>query len=263
MIEVNLLPGAKKKARRGGGGPSLKIGPMIAGIVAKVKDPWLIAAVVTPIIMLIAVGFLFTTQRARASTLGAEEKKATDDSAHYASVMEDQRRAIAKRDSAQVQVAIIKSIDEDRLIWPHILDEVSRNLPEYTWITLLQVTGTPQGQFVPSAKALMPPEEMGKTKKKTPSKPLELPKDTVRVRIMGRTVDIQALTRFMTRLEDSPFLGNVVFQKSELATDAGKELVQFVIDVTYTPPDSTHVRRVALTVPPIGTPLTPPAPGSK
>ena len=28
-------------------------------------------------------------------------------------------------------------IDSDRYVWPHLLDEVSRNLPSYTWLTSL------------------------------------------------------------------------------------------------------------------------------
>ena len=42
------------------------------------------------------------------------------------------------------------------------------------------------------------------------------------MRLVGRTVDIQALTRFMKDLEASPFLTNVQLDKSELARRPGK-----------------------------------------
>ena len=32
---------------------------------------------------------------------------------------------------------IIKQIDNDRFVWPHIMDEISRSMPPYTWLTSL------------------------------------------------------------------------------------------------------------------------------
>jgi Tfp pilus assembly protein PilN len=65
---------------------------------------------------------------------------------------------------------------------------------------------------------------------------------------VGRTVDIQALTRFMKDLEASPFLTNVQLEHSELAIDLGKEVTQFQLTVGYSRPDTTVVRRVPLTL---------------
>ena len=65
-------------------------------------------------------------------------------------------------------------------------------------------------------------------------------------RISGRTVDIQALTRFMKDLEASPFLSNVQLERSELAMDQGKEVTQFQLLVTYSRPDTLVLHRVPL-----------------
>jgi Tfp pilus assembly protein PilN len=75
-----------------------------------------------------------------------------------------------------------------------------------------------------------------------------IPRDTVRVRVVGNTVDIQALTRFMTQLEASPFLAQVQLAKSERSVDNGKEVTQFQLDMMYSRPDAAQVRRVPLAV---------------
>jgi Tfp pilus assembly protein PilN len=76
----------------------------------------------------------------------------------------------------------------------------------------------------------------------------EIVKDTVKVRLVGNTVDIQALTRFMKQLETSPFLENVQLVSSQRTTDNGKEVTQFQLDMRYTRPGAESVRRVPLAV---------------
>jgi hypothetical protein len=85
-----------------------------------------------------------------------------------------------------------------------------------------------------------------KAKKKKPSRVPELPHDTVKARIVGRTVDIQAFTRFWRSLEDSPFLGDVQLQRSETTLEGGKEVTQFMLEMTYTRPDTAVIKRVPL-----------------
>jgi hypothetical protein len=38
------------------------------------------------------------------------------------------------RDSILSQIRTIQQVDGDRYVWPHILDEVSRALPPFTWL---------------------------------------------------------------------------------------------------------------------------------
>jgi Tfp pilus assembly protein PilN len=152
------------------------------------------------------------------------------------------------RDTLLRQVNIIKSIDQDRYVWPHIMDEVSRALPQYTWLSLIALNGAPQGATnvvaLPKA-AEAKPSDKGKPPKRIDT---SIPVDPVSVRLVGRTVDIQALTRFMKDLEASPFLTNVQLEHSELAIDLGKEVTQFQLTVGYSRPDTTVVRRVPLTL---------------
>ena len=52
-------------------------------------------------------------------------------------------------------------------------------------------------------------------------------------RIIGNTVDIQALTRFMRLLEASPFVENVTLVKSSLILIENKEVTEFTLDVKF------------------------------
>lgn len=245
MIEINLLPGSGKKARRGGGA-KLDIGAMLASARERIRAPWLLAAVATSAIALLAVGTLFLTQSKRETRLGDEVQKAVQDSTRYASVLREREKAEAKRDTVLRSLNLIRAIDDDRFVWPHILDEVSRALPPYTWLVSLGYTGTGQGQSTITTVA-PPPAEPGKRARKGAVSTV-IPRDTIRLRIVGNTVDIQALTRFMKQLESSPFFENVQLAKSERAMDNGKEITQFQLDMLYSRPDPALVRRVPLAV---------------
>jgi len=131
------------------------------------------------------------------------------------------------------------------------MDEISRALPQFTWLTSVTFTGTPQG----SSNVVVTPktaEDTSAAAKKHPKAPkrldTDIPKDVISIRVMGRTVDIQALTRFMTDLEASPYLSNVQLDKSELAIDQGKEVTQFQLTIGYSRPDTSLIRRVPLSL---------------
>lgn len=245
MIEINLLPGGKKAKRSGGGGGrSIDFAAIFASIASKVKDKYLAAAVVMSAIALAAIGFLFTAQQAREGTLKEREAKQLADSARFAVVLQDRMRAQARRDSALMQLSIIKAIDGERLVWPHVMEEVSRALPIYTWLQSLGISGAAQG-LNPAAALKTPPPDTGKVRR--PRRDPVIPRDTIRIRMVGRTVDLQAFTRFMRSLEDSPFLESVSLQQSLPVIQGGKDLNQFTLDLMYTRPDTLLLRRVPFT----------------
>ena len=245
MIEINLLPGSGKKKASRGGGAKLDLAATLGGLSQKVKDKYLAAAVAAVIIAFGAVGYLYTDQAKRENELQTRLDKAVEDSTHYAVVVADQIKMEAKRDTLLHDLNLIRSIDEDRFVWAHVLDEVSRALPQYTWLSSLTYSGAAQG--APTTPQPVTAKKSDK-KKKSDKIETEIPRDTVRMRMIGQTVDIQALTRFMRQLEASPFLGDVQLEKSELAISDGKEVTQFTINMTYTRPDTASVRRVPLRV---------------
>ncbi len=241
MIEINLLPGGKRKTRKGGGG-GFDFKAQFAAIAAKVKDPYLIGAVAAYIIALGGVGWLWKSQVDRTQALNDRMTKAVADSTNYAKVIAEQTRATAQRDSVRRQFQIIRMIDGNRYIWAHLLDEVSRSLPAYTWITGVRQ----QGGFV--ALPPKPAEQPGAKKAAAVDTAVAAP-PPVQFRLSGNTVDIQALTRFMRLLEASPFIRGVTLLSSELTSgEGGKEFTRFELQAEYEQAPMNTLRTTQLSV---------------
>jgi Tfp pilus assembly protein PilN len=247
MIEINLIPGSGKKARKGAG-PSMDFGAAFSGIRDRVRDPFLIGAIASGIVGIGLVTLLWFTQATRESTLDEALQKAVQDSTRYSSILREREMAEAKRDTIVRSLNMLRAIDDDRYIWPHVMDEVSRALPPYTWLVTLGFSGTGQAQTAITTVAPAPSDSASPTRRKRKMVATVIVRDTVRMRLVGNTVDIQALTRFMKQLEVSPFLEGVTLAKSERANDNGKEVTQFQLDMLYTRPGPTEVRRVPLAV---------------
>jgi len=246
MIEINLLPGSGKKAKKsGGGGAKLNIGASLGSLRNKVRDPWMLGAIGCSLVGVLATAGLYTTQTARQSRLDEELEKAVQDSTRYATVLRERETVEAKRDTVLRALNMIRAIDDDRYIWPHVMDEVSNALTPYTWIVALGFSGG--GQATAPVRTIIPAaNEKGSGRKHKVA--TEIVKDTVKVRLVGNTVDIQALTRFMKQLETSAFLENVQLISSQRATDNGKEVTQFQLDMRCTRPGVADVQRVPLAV---------------
>ncbi|MDF2776295.1 MAG: hypothetical protein K0S86_5797 [Geminicoccaceae bacterium] len=236
MIEINLLPGSGKKNR--GTGFSLTAIAGKAG--SRVKDPFMIAAAVSIVAATGAIAWLHVTQTARAADLAERERRAVQDSTRYVAVLRERNRALAQRDSIQRQLEIIKAIDSDRFIWPHVMDEVSRALPPYTWLKGIQQVAVLAPPPPPPPK----PTESGKPA--PPPPPPEPP--AMKFQVSGNTADIQALTRFMKLLEASPFVKNVTIAKAELVALEGKEIHEFLLEAEYERPDESVIATVPVTL---------------
>jgi Tfp pilus assembly protein PilN len=250
MIEINLLPGGggrKAKSRGGGVGFSIDFKGMLAAFSGRFADKYLLAAVASSLVSALVIGTLYTRQSYRAVTLAAAEEQAIKDSTRLAIALAEKLKAEAIRDTALRQIKIIKSIDEDRFIWPHVMDEVSHALTPYTWLTTITYAGKPQGTINVVAAAA-PPAQKGGAKGGGGKIDTTVVREDIHLRILGQTVDIQALTRFMRQLEASPFIGNVALEKSELVLEGNKEVTQYTLVAIYTRPEPSTVRRVPLTI---------------
>src|SRR5688572_22882251 len=144
MIQVNLLPGSASKSQR----RDFNIAGMVSGATASISDKYLVTAVGTVSAVVLIVGFLFMGQSSRERTLVEREQKAMQDSSRYRVVLQAKAKAEATRDSLYHQVAIIKSIDDSRYLWPHLLEEISNSLPQYTWLTIVTQTSAPPSSTV-------------------------------------------------------------------------------------------------------------------
>jgi Tfp pilus assembly protein PilN len=239
MIEINLLPGGggrKARSRGGGVGFQIDLKGLVSSITARFGDKYLLAAVASSIVAALVIGTLYSRQTYRALDLSQREELAVKDSTRLAVALAEKIKAEAIRDTALRQINIIRSIDDDRYIWPHVLDELSRALTPYTWLTTVTYAGNPQGTInVTAAPA-------GKKLDTT------VVREEISLRILGQTVDIQALTRFMRQLEASPFIANVRLEKSEMILEGNKEVTQYTLLAVYTRPDPATLRRVPLSI---------------
>ena len=240
MIEINLLPGTGKKAK--GKGASINLAGALSGALAQVKDPYLLSAFAAVILAVVGVGGMFTLQSARAASVEDRLQKAQQDSIRFAAVVREKRKAEAARDSIGRQLELIRSIDNNRFVWPHLMEELSRALPPYTWInSLVQTNTTP----VPSTPTTQPGAKGAKPD--TAKKAGEVPQmHLVNFRIIGNTVDLQALTRFMRQLEASPFIENVQLLKTISVISEGKEITEFQLEASYEKPDPSVIRTVSI-----------------
>lgn len=252
MIEINLAPSTgKKKARSGRRGSSgVSLSAVLAGVVAKVTDPFLIGAVVTASLAVVVVGGLWFTQSAQARSLTEREQRAVQDSTRYAAVLAERHKAEAQRDSVARQLNIIKSIDNNRFVWAHVMDEVGRDLPAYTWLTSIVQTSAP-----PTAQAAeKPAPDKAGSGGATPASdakgkaPAEAAPAVMKFHLVGVTVDIQALTRFMKDLEASAFVQNVQLVKTSLVMQDGKEVTEFQLDAEYQTPEPGVIRTVPVSL---------------
>ena len=225
MIEINLLPGAARKAK--GRRTGFSLATVVSEAQSRIRDPYMIAAVASVVLAIGAVATLHLTQASRATGLAQRAETALADSTRFSSVLRARRQAEAKRDSVQRQLEVIRSIDADRFIWPHIMDEVSRAMPPYTWLKSLSASApqTPQPQAAADSS----------------QKDMPVAPEPTRFRLVGNTVDIQALTRFMKLLEASPFIQNVQLARSEMALVDGKEVTEFQLEAQYERPDSSTI----------------------
>jgi Tfp pilus assembly protein PilN len=231
MIEINLLPGKKKKAA---GGPGFKLEmPDFKAIFSQVKDPWLLAAVGAWVVVGGGGAALFITGRARLAAAEARLEAVKTEKRRYDIVIAQKRQAERVRDSLVSQINMIRTIDADRYVWPHVLDQVTKALPPYTWIMKVQSVGA----IVANPAGGQPPINLQADSTGAPA---------VRVSIDGRTVDIQAYTTFLRQLAASPWFTDVTAASSQVVIESDRPVTSFNVTVRYRVADSVYLRTVPL-----------------
>lgn len=229
LIQINLLPGPSRKKKTGGGG-GFKL-PDMKELVGKVKDPALAAGVVVWIAGGLVLGFLWLGANRTLAGLQNEKTQVEAEARRFQNLIRQKRRAEALRDSLVAELNAIRRIDADRYIWPHIMDEVTKALPDYTWLVALNVLG---GGAAPRGRAAADEDV-------DPEAPT-----TVRFGLEGRTSDLSAYTRFVRQLSNSPWLTNVQFGAAQSVIEEGREVKAFSITGTFRVADSAYIRTVPL-----------------
>lgn len=211
MIEINLLPGAAKRSTRRSPRLSFSFAGKFPGL-----DRWAAFIAVAWIAGPLTIAWLFLTAGRRIETLNVTLEQAVRDSTRYATLIQAQERLRARRDSIAQKLQIIQEVDAGRYTWPHILDEISRALPDYTWLRAIRATDSGD----PAATEFQ---------------------------ITGLTGNAFALTRFMNDLEQSPFIRGVELGTTEQVRDSQGRLVhQFILTARYEEPPPELIETVPL-----------------
>ena len=207
MIEINLLPGTGKRGGRKKGMPKLGLGPL-----AKVNPgmPKFNSALLFTFVAWVGgaglLGWMFVGGRAKKAELQSEIEAAVLDSARLAEIIKSTDQLNARMRAVTSKMTVVQEVDASRFIWPHLMDEISRAVPEYTWIT--RITNMPTDSSV------------------------KVPKFTVE----GRTGNNFALTKYLQQLEASPFIRGVRLKSSELVRDNDKLVYAFALDADFEQP---------------------------
>jgi Tfp pilus assembly protein PilN len=190
----------------------------------------------------LAIGFLGTTWFMTQRQLHAIEPKleqARGEHQRFKTFLAQKHKQELIRDSLLAQIGTIRAVDGDRYVWPHVLDEVSRALPSYTWLTSVTLD--------PTAVATPEPDPKAKGKAKADSAADSLATmESMGFRIEGRTVDIQAYTRFLRQLEASPWIRNVTPVSAKTVVEQERPVTAFTTRAEIRRADSAYIRTAPL-----------------
>jgi Tfp pilus assembly protein PilN len=244
MITVNLRPGQKRKR----GGNSFKgLFDSLSGLrdlATKVKDPLLMAAVGAWVCVVAGLGLIYLNNLRQLYVLEPRLEQARSENRRFKAFLADKRRQEKIRDSLLAQITVIRRVDGDRYIWPHLLDEITKALPAYTWLVDLGVTAVNPNAAAAQARAQAPAKRKagaaGKVDSTADSTAAEPP--ALAFQINGRTMDIQAYTRFLRQLEASPWIVDVTPVSAQTVVEKERPVTAFSIKATYNRADSAYIR---------------------
>lgn len=230
MIEINLRPGQKRKRA---GSPFQGVAERFKALGAKVQDPMMLLAAGAWAVAILFLGGAWLNGTRQLSRLEPELVEVKAEHERFKNFVAAKRREELIRDSVLTQIAVIRTVDGERYVWAHVLDEVARSLPSYTWLTNIKVDAPPAALAAAAAAADTAPAAL----------PVERP---VNFQLEGRTVDIQAYTRFLRELEASPWLSEVTALKAETVVEKERAITAFSIRAKFVRADSAYIRTAPL-----------------
>jgi len=244
MITVNLRPDLKRKrARR----PLQGALEGVRGLGSRTKDPLLLVAVMAWVAVVGWLGFVFVGTARELSALEPQLEQSRAENKRFKAFLTEKRHQETIRDSLVAQIGTIRTVDGDRYVWPHLLDEVTRALPAYTWLVDLGPAGAAPrvgpGAPPPPATPVPPASSSHTDSSKAGSAPVV---QAVQFEVNGRTVDIQAYTRFLRQLEASPWIVDVLPVSAQTVVEKDRAVTAFTIRATYRQADSAYIRTVPL-----------------
>jgi Tfp pilus assembly protein PilN len=205
MIEVNLHPEGSKRRRKGRRVPTVPGWLKSKGTTGG-RDPWLIAAVAVPALVLLVVGWLWFSQRSDRGALDQRITEAVEDSARLSDLRALSDSLIAREAQISERLGLLRGLDDGRFVWPHLLDEFSRALPDFAWLTSIR-------------EASAAPD--------------------LQVQVDGMAANPLAITAYVRSLQESPFVGQVRILGSQEQNLDGFSAHSFKLIVGYSQPQDS------------------------
>jgi Tfp pilus assembly protein PilN len=189
MIKINLLPTAKKgkatkpKAAKAAG-PGIKLPPIQSTVIY----------IIGIVLVVLIVGFFLISHSMQTSKLNQSITK-------LEATLNELRVYVQTVDSLERRekqlgdiITPIRDLNRNRFFIAHVMDEVSSRIPEFTWLTSLDINSA------------------GST-----------------IGIKGTTASNLLVAEFMNRLEESPYINNVDLTVLEKKTVEKQEMMEFTL----------------------------------
>jgi len=177
---------------------------------------WVVGLASVAALLLLFIGFFLWSTGATAAELETRIGEEVEDSIRLASTNGLLEISEARRATISRKVQLIGEVDARRYVWPRLMDEVSRALPQHAWLTALHAAGGDARN----------PE----------------------IAIEGYVGSTGALTRFMTELESSPFLEGVSLVTSEQVEREGRSFQRFTLEARYRRAEPALIETVPVVV---------------
>ncbi|MCL7964723.1 MAG: PilN domain-containing protein [marine benthic group bacterium] len=207
MIEVNLHPTGGRPGKRRRSGLSAPAWMSRGRGGPEGRDPWTLAAISAFVLAVLAIGGMWFAQRSNAAELEVRLEEAREDSTRLADLRVLSDSLIDRERQIRQRLELVRGLDEGRFVWPHLLDEISRALPEYTWLTAVRVE-TPLPELV--------------------------------VQLDGIAANPLAVTRFVRNLQSSDYLKQVRIMGSQQAEVENVAAQAFKLLVSYEDPEGVN-----------------------
>jgi Tfp pilus assembly protein PilN len=242
MITVNLRPNLKRKRA---GSPFQGAMQGVRGLGSKIKDPLLLVAVASWVGVLGWLGFVVLGTSRDLNAVVPQLESTRAENKRFKAFLTEKRHQETIRDSLVAQIAVIRHVDGDRYVWSHVLDEVTKALPAYTWLIDVGAAGILVTPGVPATPA---PAVVAPASHKAADSAANAPPapSVIQFEVNGRTVDIQAYTRFLRQLEASPWVTDVTPVSAQTVVEKERPVTAFTIRATYKQADSAYIRTVPL-----------------
>jgi type IV pilus assembly protein PilN len=183
MIRINLLPREERVATRRVALPRLGALAPLAALVAAVA----------------VIGGFALFEQARLASLRKDVAQLREEVRSIQPQVDRVRRLTTQREELERRLDIIRQLDQDRFLSVRIMDNASREVPNYMWLAGLTQEGNS------------------------------------RVTITGVTFSNLIVADFMMRLERSPLFTNVDLAKSARGQIEDRDVMEFSLSADLTP----------------------------